>query len=194
MPVAGAPSAGDRQGRNAPKVLDLLVGYVDAERIIAHVDPLSAAALLFAPCLHRAFVRHGMGRKVLSMTHKEFVADLVARLMQGLLHPERVREPTQRALACFMMIRMIRRGRSLARSCLHGPKGYPRAAAALDGLRTPWIRLAHRANINFSGAASAQDACDRCPVRLQTPNRPGRLSRLKREAHARAARATGSGF
>ena len=76
-----------RHGRKGPKeVLDLLVGYIDAEqrlgRINACVDPLSAAALLFGPCFHWAFVRHGMDRNVLPMKDKEFVVDLVATLMQ----------------------------------------------------------------------------------------------------------------
>lgn len=78
-----------RDGRRGPKeVLDLLVGYIDAEqrlgRISEHVDPLSAAALLFGPCFHWAFVHHGMGRKLLSMKDKRFVVDLVAAIMRGL--------------------------------------------------------------------------------------------------------------
>jgi len=104
-----------REGRKGPKeVLDLLVGYIDAEqrlgRINEHVDPLSAAALLFGPCFHWAFVRHGMGKDVLSMKDREFVVDLVATLMQGLSPPGSAQDPTRGALARFM----IRHGRSFA--------------------------------------------------------------------------------
>jgi AcrR family transcriptional regulator len=104
-----------REGRKGPKeVLDLLVGYIDAEqrlgRINERVDPLSAAALLFGPCFHWARVRHGMGRNVLPMKEKEFVADLVARLMQGLSPPESARDRAPRTLSRFM----IRNSRSLA--------------------------------------------------------------------------------
>ena len=104
-----------RDGRKGPKeVLDLLGGYIDAEqrlgRINERVDPLSAAALLFGPCFHWAFVRHGMGRNVLPMKDKEFVAELVATLMQGLSPPERAQDPTRRTLSRFM----IRHGRSIA--------------------------------------------------------------------------------
>jgi len=78
-----------RDDRRGPKeVLDLLVGYIDAEqrlgRINEHVDPLSVAALLFGPCFHWAFVRHGTGRKLLSTKDKQFVANLVAAIMRGL--------------------------------------------------------------------------------------------------------------
>ena len=104
-----------RDGRKGPKeVLDLLVGYIDAEqrlgRINACVDPLSAAALLFGPCFHWAFVRHSMGRNVLPMKDVEFVVDLVATLMQGLSPPERAQTPTRRTLSRFK----IRHGRSIA--------------------------------------------------------------------------------
>jgi len=104
-----------RDGRKGPKeVFDLLVGYIDAEqrlgRINACVDPLSAAALLFGPCFHWAFVRHSMGRNVLPMKDVEFVVDLVATLMQGLSPPERAQTPTRRTLSRFK----IRHGRSIA--------------------------------------------------------------------------------
>ena len=104
-----------RHGRKGPKeVLDLLVGYIDAEqrlgRINACVDPLSAAALLFGPCFHWAFVRHGMDRNVLPMKDKEFVVDLVATLMQGLAPPARAKDLARRTLSRFM----IRHGRSIA--------------------------------------------------------------------------------
>ena len=104
-----------RHGRKGPKeALDLLVGYIDAEqrlgRINACVDPLSAAALLFGPCFHWAFVRHGMDTNVLPMKDKEFVVDLVATLMQGLAPPERAKDLARRTLSRFM----IRHGRSIA--------------------------------------------------------------------------------
>jgi AcrR family transcriptional regulator len=104
-----------REGRKGPKeVLDLLVGYIDAEqrlgRINERVDPLSAAALLFGPCFHWARVRHGMGGGVRSRKDKEFVVDLVATLMQGLSPPKNAPGQARRALARFM----IRNGRSLA--------------------------------------------------------------------------------
>jgi AcrR family transcriptional regulator len=104
-----------REGKKGPKeVLDLLVGYIDAEqrlgRINERVDPLSAAALLFGPCFHWARVCHGKGRNVLSVKDKEFVADLVATLMQGLSPPESARGRVPRTLSRFM----IRNSRSLA--------------------------------------------------------------------------------
>jgi hypothetical protein len=104
-----------RDGRKGPKeVLDLLVGYIDAEqrlgRINKCVDPLSAAALLFGSCFHWAFVRRRMGRNVPPMKDKEFVVDLVATLMQGLAPPRSARDPTRRMLSRFM----IRQGRSMA--------------------------------------------------------------------------------
>src|SRR5215472_5771470 len=103
-----------REGRTGPKeVLDLLVGYIDAEqrlgRINECVDPLSAAALLFGPCFHWARVRHGMGGNVLSRKDKEFVVDLVETLMQGLSPPKSAPSRALRALPRFM----IRNSRSL---------------------------------------------------------------------------------
>jgi hypothetical protein len=104
-----------REGRKGPKeVLDLLVGYIDAEqrlgRINERVDPLSAAALLFGPCFHWARVRHGLGRNVLAVKDKEFVAHLVATLMRGLSPPQSAPDRAPRALSRFM----IRNSRSLA--------------------------------------------------------------------------------
>jgi hypothetical protein len=103
------------EGRKAPKeLLDLLAGYIDAEqrlgRINERVDPLSAAALLFGPCFHWAWVRHGMGRNVLLMRDKKFVADLVATLMRGLSPPQSAPDRARRSLSHFM----IRNSRSLA--------------------------------------------------------------------------------
>jgi AcrR family transcriptional regulator len=104
-----------REGRKGPKeVLDLLVGYIDAEqrlgRINERVDPLSAAALLFGPCFHWARVRHGLGRNVLSVRDRDFVAHLVATLMQGLSPPQSAPDRARTALSRFM----IRNSRSLA--------------------------------------------------------------------------------
>jgi len=104
-----------REGRKGPKeLLDLLVGYIDAEqrlgRINERVDPLSAAALLFGPCFHWACVRHGMGGKLLSMRDKEFVVDLVATLMRGLSPPQSAPQRARRPFSRFM----IRNSRSLA--------------------------------------------------------------------------------
>jgi AcrR family transcriptional regulator len=89
------------EGARRPKeVLDLLVTYIDGEqrlgRIDQHVDPLSAAALLFGPCFHWAFIRHGMGRNLLAMKDKEFVVDLVATLMRGLSPADGAHDPTGR--------------------------------------------------------------------------------------------------
>jgi hypothetical protein len=104
-----------REGRKGPKeLLDLLAGYIDAEqrlgRINERVDPLSAAALLFGPCFHWACLRHGMGRNVLSMRDKKFVADLVATLMRGLSPPQSAPHRARRTLSRFI----IRNSRSLA--------------------------------------------------------------------------------
>jgi len=58
-----------RDDRKGPKeVLDLLVGYIDAEqrlgRINECVDPLSAAALLLGPCFRWAFVARARLQRV----------------------------------------------------------------------------------------------------------------------------------
>jgi AcrR family transcriptional regulator len=82
------------QGRQNPpqEVFNLIATYIDAEqrlgRVNSRVKPLSVAALLFGPCFHWAFVRHGIGKSFLPQQDEDFVRGLVATLTAGLA-PER---------------------------------------------------------------------------------------------------------
>ena len=77
------------EGGGGPRqVFELVAAYIGGEqrlgRVGPKVEPLSVAALLFGPCFHWAFVRQAMGRNLLPIKDQEFVAGLVAALMQGL--------------------------------------------------------------------------------------------------------------
>jgi AcrR family transcriptional regulator len=78
----------DDGARGPKEVFDLVATYVAGEqrlgRIGRHAKPLSVAALLFGPCFHWVFVRQAIGKNFLPVKDREFVAGLVATLMNGL--------------------------------------------------------------------------------------------------------------
>lgn len=82
-----------RKSERGPKdAFELIATYIEGEQRLGRIDarakPISVAALLFGPCFHWVFVRQAMGKNFLPMNDREFVADLVATLLNGLASAE----------------------------------------------------------------------------------------------------------
>jgi AcrR family transcriptional regulator len=74
--------------RGPQDVFKLLGIYIQDEqqlnRVGSQVKSASATALLLGPCFQRAFIRHVMGKDLVTSTDREFVKSLVATLIDGL--------------------------------------------------------------------------------------------------------------
>ncbi len=75
-------------GRGPKEAFQLIADYIAQEqaagRIDATVGPGSVAMLLFGPCFQRIFIRQVVGENPAPTNDRQFIAGLVATVMQGL--------------------------------------------------------------------------------------------------------------